>query len=384
MRHSAYGKGETRQLAIHILCALVCAAIACFTMDRAPAEEQSAGEKRKVLPADSRATEDTVQLLRRLHDQSGNGVLFGHQDTAAYGIGWNGDPGRSDIKDVCGSWPAVYGWDLGDIDRSRNLDGVSFRDMKQWIVDADARGGINTFSLHLDNPLTGRNAFDNTPAVKQILPGGSAHEAFIETLDRVAEFLHDLKRQDGKAIPVILRPFHEHNQTWSWWGSDACSEQEFIALWKMTVEHLRNAHDVHHVLYAYSPQDVSKEADYMKGYPGDDYVDVFGLDYYRAWHWRQVPRFGRALSMVNRMAADHGKLAALTETGIDKVPNSDWWTEYLLKALKHDQWSRRTVWALVWRNKSRGHHFGPFRGHKSAPDFIQFHADPMTIFGPDE
>ena len=85
--------------------------------------------------------------------------------------------------------------------------------------------------------------------------------------------------------------------------------------------------------------------------------------------------------MINQLAAEKGKVAALTETGVDKVPNADWWTKYLLKALKHDKWSRKTAWTLVWRNKSKGHHFGPYPGHPSAPDFIEFRKDPLTVFG---
>lgn len=331
---------------------------------------------------DRATTSEAVNLLQRLHGQAGKGVWFGHQDTAAYGVGWHGKPGSSDIKDVCGHWPMVYGWDLGDIHKNHNIDGVSFDDMRRWIIAADARGGINTFSLHLDNPISGRNAWDNRPVVEHILPGRLAHEGFLQMLDEVAEFLGTLKRQDGKSIPVILRPFHEHNQNWPWWGRRSCSEQDFITLWRMTVDHLRRTRKINHVLYAYSPQDISTEREYMEGYPGDDYVDVFGLDYYQAWHWREVPEFGQALSTINRLAAKHGKVAALTETGVDKVPNADWWTEYLLKALKHDEWSRKTVWSLVWRNKSRGHHFGPYRGHPSAIDFVNFCTDQLTVFGP--
>ena len=52
-----------------------------------------------------------------------------------------------------GAYPAVYGWDVGDIHRDRNLDRVSFRRMKSWIREADVRGGINTISMHLDNPV---------------------------------------------------------------------------------------------------------------------------------------------------------------------------------------------------------------------------------------
>lgn len=334
-------------------------------------------------PIDTKATQETAQLFERLRTQQDKGVLFGHQDTSAYGIGWKGDKDRSDIKDLCGHWPAVYGWDLGDIHQSANLDGVAFEKMKQLIIEADARGGLNTLSLHLDNPVTGRSAWDNRPrAVKEVLPGGSRHESFLKTLDQIAEFLSKLKQSDGTPIPLVLRPFHEHNHSWSWWGVKACSDEEFIALWKMTVDHFRKTRQIHHLLYAYSPQDVARKDKYLHRYPGNDYVDVFGLDFYQTWHWRSVPRFGEALSMINQLAAERGKIAALTETGVDKVPNADWWTEYLLKALQHDQWSRKTAWVLVWRNKSKDHHFGPYRGHPSVPDFIKFQKDPLTIFGP--
>ena len=57
----------------------------------------------------------------------------------------------------------------------------------------------------------------------------------------------------------------------------------------MTVNYLRLTKQLHHILYAISPQDVVDEKDYMEGYPGDDYVDIFGLDYYKIWKHRDVP-----------------------------------------------------------------------------------------------
>ncbi len=326
------------------------------------------------------ATSEALALLERLQSQSGKGVLFGHQDTSCYGVQWRGDANRSDIKDVCGDWPAVYGWDLGNIHDLKNLDGVPFAQIRQHILNADARGGINTISLHLNNPVTGGGVFDNTPAVAQILPGGSHHQDFLRKLDRIADFLNGLRRDDGKRVPIILPPFNEHNHSWSWWGREACSDEQFIALWRMTVDTFRDRHQLHQVLYAYSPQDISSQAEYLRGYPGDAYVDIFGMDYYAIWHWEQVPKLGQALSLVNQLAETHGKIAALTETGNKNAVQSDWWTEYLLKALHYDEWSRKTVWALVWRNESRTHHFAPYPGHSSVENFLRFHADPFTVF----
>jgi hypothetical protein len=41
---------------------------------------------------------------------SADAVLFGHQDDVAYGVKWKAEKGRSDVKQVCGSYPELYGW----------------------------------------------------------------------------------------------------------------------------------------------------------------------------------------------------------------------------------------------------------------------------------
>ena len=107
---------------------------------------------------DSLATTETVALFNNLKAVSQTGLLFGHQDDLAYGIGWKASPGRSDVKEVCGDYPAVIGWDLGDIGNEANLDGVNFSHMKSWIKQVYDRGGINTISMHLDNPVTKRDS----------------------------------------------------------------------------------------------------------------------------------------------------------------------------------------------------------------------------------
>ncbi len=326
------------------------------------------------------ATRETIALYENLKTIAAQGVLFGHQDDPAYGIGWQAEEGRSDIKSVCGDYPAVYGWDLGDIHNPENLDGVNFENMKKWIREAHARGGINTISMHLDNPVTFNNAWDNSPAVGDILPGKPRHESYLKTLDQIAVFLADLVTGDGTHIPVIFRPYHEHNHTWSWWGRSACTVVEYNALWKMTVEHLRDHHKLHHLLYAISPQEINTESQYLDRYPGDDDVDILGMDDYRLWDRSTVRVLGKSLDVVATLAENRGKIAALTEVGIDKVPIEDWWTRYLLAAIQYSDMSKKIAWTLVWRNASTEHHFAPYPGHKSVPDFIEFYKDPFTVF----
>ena len=329
---------------------------------------------------DHNATEQTVALYEFLRDFSGNGTMFGHQDDLAYGIGWWAEDRRSDVKDVCGDYPAVFGWDLGDITRENNLDGVNFDNMINWMRSIHQMGGIITISMHLDNPISNQNAWDNSEAVSKILPGESGNLKYRIILQYIAEFLDKIKTNDGTYIPVILRPYHEHNHTWAWWGANSCSIDEYNALWRMTVEYLRDESNLHHILYAISPQDISSADEYLSRYPGDEWVDIFGMDSYSLWNLAAITNLGEALSIVNELAYERGKVVALTEVGIENVPIANWWTDYLLEAIKYNEFSRKTVWALVWRNHNTEHHFAPYPGHASATNVIEFFNDPFTVF----
>lgn len=66
---------------------------------------------------DSQATVQTRNLLGNLRSIAENGgTLFGHQCSSLYGIGWSGDVDRSDVKSICGDYPAMMGWDLAQIE----------------------------------------------------------------------------------------------------------------------------------------------------------------------------------------------------------------------------------------------------------------------------
>ncbi len=77
-------------------------------------------------PIDQKATKQTRNLLYNLHRVAGSGVMFGHQDDLAYGVGWRGTPQRSDVLETTGSYPAVFGWDIGHkLDDVMNIDSAS-------------------------------------------------------------------------------------------------------------------------------------------------------------------------------------------------------------------------------------------------------------------
>jgi len=345
---------------------------------------------------DARATRETralfggLQRLRRTH------VLYGHQDDLAYGLRWWAHPGRSDVKEVAGSYPAVYGWELGNLELGRpaSLDSVDFAAMRRWIVEGYERGGVITISWHMANPRTGGNAWDTAGAVSTILPGGARHAEYRRWLDRFAAFNAGLRGSRGEPVPIIFRPFHEMSGGWFWWGAGHASPDEYRALWRFTVRYLRDEKGVHNLLWAYSPNAADDfEAAYWARYPGDEYVDVLGLDEY---FWRPRPgdtadagaRLRDHLRLVSAAADARGKLPALTETGYESIPDSAWWTGTLLRALEGDPATRRIAYVLTWRNANEstnhpGHFYAPYPGHPSAADFVRFRASERILFESD-
>ena len=62
---------------------------------------------------------------------------------------------------------------------------------------------------------------------------------------------------------------------------------------------------------------ITKTADYMRYYPGDNYVDVVGFDlYYTNNHGSPtINSFAQLTQLVTDFAHAHNKLSAITEVG---------------------------------------------------------------------
>ena len=328
--------------------------------------------------------------------------MFGHHDDTVYGIGWEADYTndstvslRSDVKSVCGDLPAVLSFDLGHIELGddKNLDGVPFERIRKEAINHFDHGGMITLSWHLDNPLSEGTSWvadslkdieKNTVAA--VLKGGEKHELFLGWLDKVADFLNSLETPYGVRVPVVFRPWHEHTGSWFWWGQDNCTAEQYKALWQMTAERLRD-NGVVNALLAYSPGtepdgDANK---YLERYPGDEIIDVLGLDSYcfaPEADTLQIANYAQTLDknlgMIAKIAKDHGKAMALTETGYEGIKTENWWTETLAPVLaKHP-----ISYVLVWRNARErpSHHYAPYPGHMSTSDFVKFYNLNETLF----
>ena len=324
-------------------------------------------------------TSQTLHLKSFLQTSHKQGFMIGHHDDTVYGIGWNGDEDRSDIKSVCGDYPAILSFDLGRIElgHKQNLDNVAFDRIRSEAVKQYLRGGIVTFSWHLNNPSTGKDAWDvsDTAVVKKILPGGVLHQEFLKRLDYVAAFINSIKTPKGVKVPVLFRPWHENSGGWFWWGIKCCTPKEYKALWRMTVKHLADK-GVNNALYVYSPG-ADKDA-FLRTYPGDGYVDIAAFDQYQDGisHEQYVKSMHTMLQFLTTFGKEHHKPIAVSETGYVTLPDSLWWTQTLLPILK----DYPVTWVLFWRNARLDHFFAPYPGQKSAADFVRFYEDKGTLF----
>lgn len=317
--------------------------------------------------------------------------LFGHQDDLMYGHSWNvtkeadHSMERSDVLSTAGAYPYVLGLDLGglEIDSPVNLDGNDFNLMREAAVKHYERGGVVTLSWHLRNPLTGGDSWDvsSDKVVGSILPGGERHEYFMGWLERVAAYVGSLKDSRGRQIPVIFRPWHEHTGGWFWWGAGLCSAEQYNELWKMTYDFMEGEKKIEGLVWAISPNSMSENFEsWEERYPGDDYVDIVGLDCYCSTYRPQSETFeafrkdiASCLGSLQRFAGKHGKILALTETGYEGLTYEKWWTEVLAPAIEGIPVS----YLLVWRNTDeipRGmtHFYAPWPGGPSEQDFKEY------------
>ena len=339
--------------------------------------------------SDPLATPETVALYKNLFTISKNHTLFGHQDDMAYGVEWKYEKGRSDIKSLTGEYPAVFGWDIGHLElaHDRNLDGVPFSKMQEYIREGYKLGAAITISWHLRNPLTGGDSWDiSEHTVKSILKGGEKHDLYIEWLDKVALFMDGLKGGNGEDIPILFRPFHELTGKWFWWCENVCTAEEFKELWRFTVHYLRNEKQLHHLLFVYNIAEVNSKEHFDARYPGDDVVDVISMDTYQHGPDETRDEFVKKargfLSILQPIALEKNKLLAFGETGYEAVADSKWWTEALLPILEDFP----VAWVLLWRNHGymesteKMHYYAPYPGQISVPDFMKFYRNPRMLF----
>lgn len=199
-----------------------------------------------------------------------------------------------------GELPAILGIDLAryGMDLVRVGEGTErwcqFRDQ---IIDFAEKGGIVTASSHWDNPSFEdpsecgycRGMFgDGTEKYWDMLltEGSEINKRFKAELILEGNFLKEL---GDRGVVVLWRPMHEGNGNWFWFtakSSGQCPEwinpDYMKRLWRYIYDLYVNKMGMKNLLWVYSPANGINytRTDPLYYYPGDDVVDIVGVDWY--------------------------------------------------------------------------------------------------------
>lgn len=173
-----------------------------------------------------------------------------------------------------GKWLGSIGGDYywfgspGPADTSFNASAISYA----------AAGGIIMLTISMPNPTTG-GGLDDTSALnasQMISENGNATNTNLkENLRQIAVGLQALK---DAHVPVIIRPYHELNGFWFWWGTALMTDAQFIGLWQYTWNYFTNVKGLSNLIWNYGVN--AGTYSLTARYPGSTYVDVVGFDMY--------------------------------------------------------------------------------------------------------
>lgn len=305
-------------------------------------------------------TAETQALLQWLTSNTQRPALGAQWNGGVKSIGWD------DQASISGKMPLVFGieyYDYGPIEKNLPARETGAK----FVAEKYAQGGIITLVDHMPNFVTGGDSWDRGgAALDAVMPGGTSHAAFVAYLDRLASFLNGLSVK-GQPVPVLLRPLHEMNGAWFWWG-DAKSGERVAKLWRFYHDYLVNEKGVKNVLWVWSPN-IEKAAavDRLMAYwPGAGYVDLVGLDGYDNTAVPNItnPSFVDSFNAVFGIAKRFGLPLALTEIGAKPGAQevTDFWVKQVMRALQKE--FSGTSYVLVWNGG-----WGPKAGTPAADGF---------------
>ena len=230
-------------------------------------------------------------------------------------------------------------------------------------------GGIPQFNWHWKDPMHEVEAFytkssGNTPYTEFSI--GKAYDestgkwktesdeykAIMRDMEMVADSLLTLQKE---SVAVLWRPLHEASGKWFWWGTDGA--KPCVALYKLMFDLFVNKKGLHNLIWVWTTDEATDALDW---YPGDEYVDVVGRDYYyyprEANHSSLVGSFETVKEMFGGR-----KIVTLSENGSVPYPDEmkadganwswfmPWYGDYAMESWAND--NNKESWKTVMNNE---------------------------------
>jgi mannan endo-1,4-beta-mannosidase len=330
---------------------------------------------------DTDATRKTKALYGNLKIiQNSNAFLFGQEffNSFRFSSGAaHGEENYSDSKAITGSHPAVLGSDFHYYLEKDATERGYHTDAVKW---AYQQGYVVTFDWHISARGTSSYQFAGSPAnlVSNIVNNVNGDRTWLyNELDKIIKIINEDLVVNGDTIPIVFRPWHEMNGGWFWWGSSGATETNYKALYALTVDYMKPR--TRSVLFCWSPNTPFM----LSRYPGDEYVDVVGIDAYEV----TVSSLRTQVGQVVDYAQAHNKVAVFSETG-DR--NSDataglYWKNVVLPGIIEDPTGKasKIAWVLTWINASWSEPYVPHSGSSQTvqQSFKSFKNSEAVVFG---
>jgi hypothetical protein len=208
-----------------------------------------------------------------------------------------------------GKRPAIIGLEL--------MNAIAYPPYSSYLIDRaltqSAAGGLVTMSWHQRNPVEVCQRGEYYECAKKsmspetlravLTPGTRENKLWLADVRAMAKALHKL-REEG--VVVLLRPYHEMNGGWFWWGKqDALPE-----LWDALYDELAVREKLDNLIWVWSAdRDVPDAARY---FPKRHKPDVAGTDMYEPDP--DTPKFAKARAAISPLSGSAP--FAITETGL--------------------------------------------------------------------
>lgn len=231
------------------------------------------------------------------------------------------------------------------------------------------QGGIPQFNWHWKDPMWEVEAFytessGNTPytefsigkaydiAGKKWKTESAEYKAIVRDLEMIADSLLTLQEA---GVAALWRPLHEASGKWFWWGTDGA--EACVALYRLMFDIFVNQKGLHNLIWVWTTDEAKDAIDW---YPGDEYVDVVGRDYY------YYPREANHSSLVGSFETVKDiyggkKIIALSENGSVPFPDEmkadganwswfmPWYGDYTMAGWANDNTAE--TWKTVMNNE---------------------------------
>lgn len=254
---------------------------------------------------DPEATDNAKRLFSYLCDQYGKTIISGQYcDTGA-----NGWENMKIAETNGGKYPAILGLDMGYYSQTGVDHGAAIHTTEQALAYWE-KGGIVTLCWHWLAPEkyisgTWYSAFRPEECKMDLtaIMNGEDEEGLALLKKDIANVAEQLLIMQDAGVPVLWRPLHEASGGWFWWGAEG--PDTYKKLYVMLYDMLTNEYGLHNLIWVWNGQD----ADW---YPGDEYVDIIGMDIYAGEHVyaSQIDQF-----LINHACSPGNKMVVLSENG---------------------------------------------------------------------